>query len=330
MLDQLKGVDKPFLVIGRAGMDLYPDPAGTKTESATGFFPALGGSSANIAVALSRFGQAAHIVTRVSNDAVGRYAINQLNAYGVDASRVTLAPEGTRTSLAVVESRVEDHQSVIYRNNAADFAMDISDIANINFEDYCALIVTGTCLTLNPSQDATLEALARAKQAGLLTIMDLDYRPYSWNSPEQAQAVYNQAVDLLDVIVGNDDEFGHMAGDYDAGFDYAHSLSQRDKVAIYKRGELGSTTFGPKGLQIETGIFRVQPLKPTGAGDSFLGGFLASLCRQGDLPTALLDGSACAAMVVTRVGCAPAMPDLAQLNQFKDSNTAEQRIEGDH
>ena len=46
----------PCLVIGRAGMDLYADPPGTTIETATRFTAALGGSSANIAVALTRAG----------------------------------------------------------------------------------------------------------------------------------------------------------------------------------------------------------------------------------------------------------------------------------
>ena len=51
----LKNIESnTFLVIGRAGIDFYPDPPGTKTEEATNFVAHLGGSSANIAVALSK------------------------------------------------------------------------------------------------------------------------------------------------------------------------------------------------------------------------------------------------------------------------------------
>ena len=45
-----------FLVIGRAGMDLYADPPGMEIENATSFTSTLGGSAANIAVAVSRQG----------------------------------------------------------------------------------------------------------------------------------------------------------------------------------------------------------------------------------------------------------------------------------
>ncbi|MBT6099397.1 MAG: permease, partial [Marinovum sp.] len=43
-LTRIKGNN--FVIIGRAGMDFYPDPPGTKTEEASQFFAALGGSSA--------------------------------------------------------------------------------------------------------------------------------------------------------------------------------------------------------------------------------------------------------------------------------------------
>ncbi|MEO1225817.1 MAG: hypothetical protein AAFX92_16485, partial [Pseudomonadota bacterium] len=39
------------------------------------------------------------------------------------------------------------------------------------------------------------------------------YRPYSWPSPEVASEVLSRVGGLSDVIVGNDEEFGFMAGD---------------------------------------------------------------------------------------------------------------------
>jgi len=70
-----------FLVIGRAGMDFYPDPPGTATENATRFVSHLGGSSANICVALTKHAGRASLLTCVSDDSVGRFCINQLQHY---------------------------------------------------------------------------------------------------------------------------------------------------------------------------------------------------------------------------------------------------------
>ena len=47
---------------------------------------------------------------------------------------------------------------------------------------------------------------------------DIDYRPY-WPLAEVASDVLSRAGMSSDLIVGNDEEFGHMAGDYDLGSD---------------------------------------------------------------------------------------------------------------
>jgi len=61
-------------------------------------------------------------------------------------------------------------------------------------------------------------------------------------------------------------------------------------------------------------------LKPTGAGDAFMGGFVTGIMAGLDLEAAVKRGTAAAAIVVTRVGCAPAMPDEAELQQFMSLN----------
>jgi 5-dehydro-2-deoxygluconokinase len=62
-------------------------------------------------------------------------------------------------------------------------------------------------------------------------------------------------------------------------------------------------------------------LKPTGAGDSFLGALIAGLAAGRTVRDAVLRGSAAAAMVVARVGCAPAMPTVAELDAFLASSS---------
>lgn len=310
-----------FVIIGRAGIDFYADPPGTRTEDATQFFCCLGGSSANIGVAIVKLGGQAALVTCVSDDALGRRALNQLAHYGIDATHVRSVGGEVRTSLAVVETRIEDHQSVIYRNNAADFQMNDADIERIDMNSYGALITTGTVLAAQPSRGATLNAFKAAKSAGIPIIFDVDYRPYSWNSAEEAASVYADAAQYCDIIIGNDDEFGVMAGSKETGFPLAQKLAQEPgRIIIYKKGEFGSTTFYD-GRSFDTGIFRVEALKPTGAGDSFLGAFIASLAGGQSVEESVTRGSAAAAIVVSRVGCAPAMPLPDELNSFIDNHT---------
>lgn len=315
-LDRLPG--KAFLVIGRAGMDLYADPPGTALDAAAQFTAALGGSSANIAAGLTRLGCDAALVTRVSDDAVGRFCLNQLDHYGIDRRFVQVQGGEARNSLAVVETRLEDTQSVIYRNGAADFEMVEADLRALPYAGYSALVTTGTVLAAEPSRSACFAAFERARAAHLPLVFDVDYRPYSWASPEEAAQVYSRAADQCDVIIGNDVEFGFMAGDYAKGLDKARALAaEGDRIVIYKMGEKGAVTLTARG-ETRTGIYRAQALKPTGAGDSFMAGLLSALADGHDLASAVARGSAAAAIVVSRVGCAPAMPTPDELEQFMD------------
>ena len=313
-LDPIK--KNTFLVLGRAGMDLYADPPGTRTQEATRFTSALGGSSANIAAGLTRLGSKAALLGTVSDDAVGRFVLAELAKYKIDATNVRAVGGEARNSLAVVETRAENCQSVIYRNGAADFQLTAEMVAGVDFSAYGALILTGTSLAMEPSRAATLAAIEAARAAGLVVILDVDYRPYSWISHEDAAATCLAAAERCHIVVGNDDEFGLLAGGNDKGQALAKRLGERPAaIAVYKMGERGSVTFA--GVEtVELGVFRVKALKPTGAGDAFLAGFAASLAAGRPLADCLKRGSAAAAIVVTRVGCAPAMPNANEITHF--------------
>jgi 5-dehydro-2-deoxygluconokinase len=304
-----------FVIVGRAGMDFFT-PAGTATEDADVFHAGLGGSSANTAAGICKLGGQAALVTRVSDDSIGRYCVNQLKRYGVSSEYVTPVGGEFRNSLAVYESRMEGHQSVIYRNGAADFEMNNSDVEAVDYNAFGALITAGTVFAAEPSRSAAFRAFDLAKKAGLPIIFDVDYRPYSWPSAEVASEVLSRAAAQSDMIVGNDEEFGFMAGSIEKGLEKARDLSQSTAaIVVYKMGPEGAITFAD-GQEIHTGIYPVDALKPTGAGDSFMAGLVTSLSDGHELKTAILRGSACASITVSRPGCAPAMADTKTLETF--------------
>lgn len=308
--------ERRFVVLGRVGMDLTAEPLGVAVPEATGMMVSMGGSSANIAAGLVKLGCDAALVTCVSDDGVGHYCLNQLDTYGIGRDHVRAIRGEERTSLAVVDARTLGHNTVIYRNNAADFQMSLADVEAVDYARFGALITTGTVFAAEPSRSAALRALEMARAAGLTVVFDIDYRPYSWPSPEVASEVLTRAAALSDVIVGNDEEFDFMAGGQGKGLAKARALAAGAAgIVVYKRGPEGAITFAD-GDEIETGIFKVDALKPTGAGDSFMAGFLATLGAGAPVRDAILKGSACAAIVVANPGCAPAMPDAAELATF--------------
>lgn len=307
---------KSFVIIGRVGIDMYADPVGTPVQVAKRFIPHIGGSSANIAVALIRQGASASLVTSVSDDAVGGYCLQGLDDYGVDRLYVRVVGGEARTSLAVIDVCGDDTQSVIYRNGAADFVMTRDDVSRVDYSRYGALITTGTVLADDISRDAAFHAFDLAKRAGLPLIFDIDYRPYSWPSPQAASDAYSRAAEQCDIIVGNDVEFGFMAGDYDRGLDKARALArEKSRIIVYKMGPGGAITITPDD-EFRTGIYKTDALKPTGAGDAFMGSFIGALSNGHPLRDSVLRGSAAAAIVVSRIGCAPAMPTTQELDDF--------------
>ena len=308
-----------FLLIGRAGVDIYPDPPGTKTENANNYVTHLGGSSANMGVQLTKHGGICSLLTRVSNDALGKFVLNQLYYYGVKKNLVKFEDNESRISFAIVESTLEDHQSIIYRHKAADLFLNKNDIEQANIENYKCILITGTSLAAEPSRSSVLYALEIAKKNNIPVIMDIDYRPYTWESVSKAKEIYNIAAINCSGIIGNDDEFAVLSGNYKEGLDYAKKLSSNTDLVIYKMGEKGSITYA-NNKEINKGIYPVKPLKPTGAGDAFIGSLIGALLNNYDLDKSLEIGSAAAAIVVTKVGCAPAMPNLEEVLEFMKTN----------
>lgn len=305
-----------FLVAGRVGMDLYADPPGTQAEAAGRFQAEIGGSAGNIAVALARLGAQAGLLSCVSDDAVGRFCLRHLAGYGVDVAHVRAVDDGRRTSLALTETRAADCQVVLYRNGAADFALAPKDARAVEFGGLAALVVTGTALAAEPSRGAVLLAMDRARAAGAVVVLDIDYRAYSWTSRTDAAQVCDQACALADMVVGNDDEWDLLAGRTATGADLARNWGRvKGRMAVCKMGARGSVTWAG-GQVLRTGIYPVTALKPMGAGDAFLGGLLAGLAAGLPVDQALRRGAAAAAIVVAGIGCAPASPDAAALDAF--------------
>ncbi|MBL6945652.1 MAG: 5-dehydro-2-deoxygluconokinase [Rhodospirillales bacterium] len=316
-----------FISVGRAGIDFYPEPPGTKIEDGTHFSAHIGGSAGNIAVALAKQGCRVELVSCVSDDAIGRFTTKTLEKFGVGTAYCRIVGGEARNTLAVAETRVENYQVVIYRNGAADFEMNVDDVQSLDYENTSAIILSGTSLAAEPSRAAVFRAIELARRAGTATVIDMDYRPYSWTSQQEAAEVYSRAISQCDIVIGNDVEFdvaaGNTGGSPQQGLDFARSLvSGLPSIIVYKMGEFGSITFTQSGAS-KNGIYRVDALKPTGAGDGFLGGFIAGLSRRLGIDDAVRYGSASAALVVTRVACSSAMPTPEEIDVFTQSHSIE-------
>jgi 5-dehydro-2-deoxygluconokinase len=308
------------IVVGRAGMDLYPLPDGTETEYAEQFAAEIGGSAGNIAVALSRQGHATALLGPLSDDAAGRFVRRHLARLGVDTSRCRTVGGRHRVSLAICETRRDDSETVFYRNGAVDLELRADDFDAAFIASASVLIVTGTALAAEPSRTAALQAIALGRQSDTFTILDVDHRAVSWQSSEEATRIYSLAASRCDAVVGNDDEFGLIAGDTAGAFEAATGLVSRGaRFAVFKKGGAGSITISAEGT-FKSDVLVVDVKKPFGAGDALLGNLVSALLQGLPLERAVARASAAAAYVVARRGCAFAMPTAAELDTFYNAH----------
>ncbi len=313
---------KKILVVGRAGLDIYPEPPGTKISDVNNFSSHLGGSAANTCVALSNLGVSTDLLTCVSDDAIGEYIINKLNEFKVGVEHCRKVNKSFQTQIAVVETILKNNQSILYRSNPCDLQLNKEDINKINFNNYSAVFISGTALSGEPSRNAVLVASKLTSDLKIPLIIDLDYRPYNWESDTIKSDVYKEIMNEMDIIIGNDLEF-NVADNSTNGLELAKMyIKKKPSVIVYKMGEEGSKVF-TKENESQYGTFNVEAIKPTGAGDAFNGGFISSLYNGLSLEDAVIRGSANAAIVVTRVGCSSAMPNNQELEKFINQNQKE-------
>lgn len=304
------------IVIGRAGMDLYPEPEGCKTSDAVSFSADLGGSAGNIAVAMSCAGASVSMLTGLSNDPVGDFVRKKLEKFGVDKSLISNTEANERTSLALAEVRKEDCEVVIYRNNPADLAFKLTDDSCKALENTSHLVITGTSLIDFESRKNTIEAMKIAQLNNCHIWFDLDYRQFNWVDDSETREVYSEAASYCDVIVGNEEEFSILKENPESILDdLIKSFQQNNKIIILKRGASGSSLFAGES-RLDSGIFPLTPLKPYGAGDAFLGNLLAHYHTNRNWQEAIKVGSAAAAIVVSKRGCASAMPAPNEIEEL--------------
>lgn len=321
------------ITIGRAGVDLYGTQIGGRLEDMGSFQKYIGGSPTNIACGTARLGLRSGLISRVGDEHMGRFILEELARHGVSTRGVATDPDRL-TALVILGIRNRDSFPLIfYRENCADMALCEDDIDPAFITSARAVVATGTHLSHPGTEAAVLKALGIAREGGLKTALDIDYRPNLWgvagHGDGESRFVESAAVTarlrdtlhLFDLIVGTEEEF-HIAGgstDTLAALRAVRAVS--DAVLVCKRGPMGAVAFTgaiPDDLdQGQAGPgFPIEVFNVLGAGDGFMSGLLKGWLDGEDWPTALTYANACGALAVSRHGCTPAYPSWAELQFF--------------
>ena len=178
------------------------------------------GAEANVAVALSNFGDEAEFVTALPDNDIGRAACRELMRYGVKTDNIVYT--GDRLGIFFAEKGASQRPSkVIYdRKNSAIALADSSsfDWEKI-FDGADWFHITGITPALSDSlAKISVDAVKAAKKAGLTVSCDINYRSKLW-SAEKARPVMTEIMKYVDVCIGNEEDaeivFGIKAGTTD-------------------------------------------------------------------------------------------------------------------
>jgi 5-dehydro-2-deoxygluconokinase len=300
------------LTMGRIGVDIYPLQVGVSLREVTSFGKYLGGSPTNVAVAAARLGRRSAVITRTGADPFGRYLHDALRRFGVDDRWVSAVP-GLPTPVTFCELFPPDDFPLYFYRFPKAPDLEIA-AAELDFDAIGAARVfwaTGTGLCQEPSRSATIEAL-RARGRRGLTVLDLDYRPMFWDSPEDAREWLSRALEHATVAVGNLDECEVAVGLRDP-LEAAAALRGRGVgLAVVKRGPDGVLALGDGGA-VELPPMAVEVVNGLGAGDAFGGALCHGLLAGWGLERVLRFANAAGAIVASRLACADAMPDTAEV-----------------
>ncbi|GAA2163718.1 MULTISPECIES: 5-dehydro-2-deoxygluconokinase [Glycomyces] len=303
------------VTMGRVGVDIYPQQIGVGLEDVESFGKFLGGSPTNVAVAAARYGRSAAVITKTGADPFGRFVRNALRGYGVDDAFVGTS-EGLPTPVTFCEIfPPDDFPLYFYRlPKAPDLDIRAVELDFDAIRDASVFWVTVTGLCQEPSRSATLAALeARGKRG--ITVLDLDYRPMFWDSPQAARDWVKLALPHVTVAVGNREECEVAVGATDTPAEAARALRAAGvSLAVVKQGPKGVLALDDSG-QVEVPPAPVNVVNGLGAGDAFGGALVHGLLAGWETERIMRFANAAGAIVAGELACSDAMPTEAEVER---------------
>ena len=126
-----------------------------------------------------------------------------------------------------------------------------------------------------------------------------------------------EALKEVDVLTINDEEARQLSGEYSLVKAAKLILAMGPKYLIIKKGEHGALLFNNEEVFFAPALPLEEVFDPTGAGDSFAGGFIGYLAKTNDISfenmkRAVINGSAMASFCVEKFGT----QKLTEINQY--------------
>jgi sugar/nucleoside kinase (ribokinase family) len=270
----------------------------------------LGGCPLNTAVALSRMGVSSGLIAKVGNDGFGDFIVNDLGKEGVDTRGIAKDNDASTSFTFIMVS--SDGERRFLHTLGANATFSFQDV-NLDLMDEAKILSIGGAY-LMPAFDGegAAQTLRAAREKGLITSLDTAYN----DRIEDWLALMQPCFPHLDYFLPSIEEAEAISGQ-SAPEDMAKFfMDQGCGVVAIKCGGEGSYLLTKEGGQ-HFPVYKVDPVDTSGAGDSWVAGFLCGLLRELPLDECVLLGNATAAHCIQAVGCTAGVKSLEEIQAFQ-------------
>ena len=272
-------------------------PRAGETLAVSSYQKFLGGKGANQSIAITRAGGDVRHIGAVGPD--GDWVIQAMRDAGVDPGRLLPVMEATGHAIVVVDDTGENQ--ILICSGANICLSEDQIVSELNAQDG-----EGNWVLMQNETNLIPEIAEQAKMLG--------YKVAYSAAPFVAEATL-PLLDRVDLIAVNEIEAQSLAG--------AYGCSVEDlpcAALLVTRGGKGASLYAEQ-VQHQT-AFDVEAVDTTGAGDTFLGSFLARYCGGDGIDAALRYAAAASAIQITRLGAADAIPQQAEVAEFLNTHGA--------
>ncbi len=275
-----------LLSVGTVAFDSIETPFGNADRI-------IGGSCTYIALAASYFASKVNIVAVVGDD-FPESEIKNLQAHKVDTTGLQIK-KGEKSFFW----KGKYHMDMNSRDTLVTDLNVLADFDPIIPEAYqdCQYLLLG-----NLTPDIQQSVIARLKKRPKLIVLDtMNF----WM--EVAMESLLKTIAMVDVLSINDEEARQLSGELSLVKAAKKILALGPKYLIIKKGEHGSLLFNKDQVFFAPALPLEEVCDPTGAGDTFAGGFIGYLAKSDDISfanmkRAIIYGSAMASFCVGKFG----------------------------
>ncbi len=313
------------LCLGEVLFDYLADQPGFTYHFVRSWTAYPGGAPANVACALAKLGTPAGFIGCVGQDAAGTQLVRVLQAAQVETTGVQYHATAPTRGVYVVRTIAGDRQfSGFGERDTATFAdcyLHADQLVAAQFA-HAEYLVLGTLeLAYADSRAAIFQALDLADQHYVKILLDVNWRPVFWRDVAEARRLIVDLLPRVDFLKLSDEEAVWLFDTMDP-----EAIAQRvDSLegVLVTAGEQGCA-YCLSGHAGRLPAFPVDVEDTTGAGDSFVAGFLHQLCQLGlgslqdaqQVRQIVRYASAVGALTTSRAGAIAAQPTPVEVAAF--------------